>query len=227
MNRILQLTFLFLLLGATSCTYLIPIKDGKMAYDRKQYAVAVKFLKKEYATAKARSDKSKIAYMLAESYAHTNQEDDATAWFKKAYDDASTNTDALKEYAFALKKDGQYKEAAEAFKTLGQEIGSPYEYRKEITACTVASQWVNDVQYSGYTVEPAGINTPAAEYAPTLYKDGELVFTSDRSSAAGEALYGWTGKKFSDLFIVHDNQVKPFEAKALNSATPLPANRRL
>ena len=60
--------WLSLVLLAASCTYTQKVKDGTFAHDRKQYAVAVDMLKKEHQKAKTRSEKNKLAYLLADSY---------------------------------------------------------------------------------------------------------------------------------------------------------------
>lgn len=195
------------------CKFTQKITSGKMAFERKQYAVAVDMLNKEYKKADSRVEKGKIAFLLAESYKKINKNSSAIDWYKKAYDN-QYGVDALKEYSFALKKNEQYEEAMAAFKELGFEIGSPYEYRKEITACKIAIDWQKEGNLTGYEIEPANFNSTSAEYAPTPYLDNQIVFTSDRSSAQGDDTYNWTGGKFSDLFITKpsSNSVESFSS---------------
>lgn len=200
-----------------ACTYTQKIKDGQMAFERKQYKVAVDFLNKEYKKSKTRVEKGKIAFLLGESYKNMNQPQSSIDWYQIAYDN-QYGVDALKEYAYALKQTQQYEEAKEAFKNLGIEIGSPYEYRKEITACNVALGWLNE-KNKPYSVVQLDFNSGAADYAPSLYKDNQLVFTSDRSTATGEDKYKWTGNDFSDLYTVNleTNQVQTFGSQ-INSS---------
>ena len=74
------------------------------------------------------------------------------------------------------------------------------EARSEVEACNLALQWKN--AKSATTIENIdAINSLAFDYAPVFYGKNELVFTSDRSNAAGNDIFGWTGQKFSDLFI--------------------------
>ena len=192
------------------CNYTLKVKDGKTAYDLKQYAVATTFLQKEFAKAKTKSEKGKIAFQIGESYRQLHNDAKASVWYKQAYDNSS-NLDALREYTYCLKRAENYKEAAEAFKTLGLEIGSPYEYRREITACNVATAWIADAKYSGFSVEMAGFNSAAADYSPAVVEGGKVVISSDRASATGDATYTWTGNKFSDLYIVENNTAKVFD----------------
>ena len=197
------------------CNYTLKVKDSKTAFDLKQYSKAVTFGQKEFTNAKTKLEKGKIAFRIAESYRELHNDTKAQTWYKTAYDDGS-NLDALREYTYCLKRAENYKEAAEAFKTLGLEIGSPYEYRREITACNVAQGWIDDQKYAGFTVEPATFNTPAADYAPSVLNDGKVVFTSDRTAATGEAVYAWTGNKFTDLFIAENDKAQSFD-KQINT----------
>lgn len=189
----------FTVLGA--CNYTIKVKDGRTAYDRKQYAAAIPMLQKEFGRAKTRTEKGQLAYRIAESYRQNGQDAAALNWYSQAYDN-NYGADALKGYAYTLKKLERYPEAREAFKNLGIEIGSPYEYRKEITACDVAAGWLSIAPQSGYTVETAPFNSPQNDFAPVYYADGRLVFSSDRALSKGENAYKWTNNKFMDLFIV-------------------------
>ncbi len=201
---------LVLLVG---CTYTQKVKDGTFAHDRKQYAVAVDMLKKEHQKAKTRSEKNKLAYLLADSYQQLGKPASAGDWYKKAYDDGY-GPDALREYAYSLKQQERYDEAIKAFKELGAEIGSPYEYKREIAACQTATTWKAE-KSKAYSAAPLPFNGPGADYAPVIYKDGKIVFTSDRQAATGDKKYNWTGNEFSDLFIadIQSGEVQPFDAQ--------------
>ena len=206
---ILALTFSMIL----GCKFTQKIADGKMAFERKQYSVAVDMLNKEFKKADSRVEKGKIAFLLAESYKKINKNSSAITWYKTAYDN-QYGVDALREYSYALKKNEQYEDAMASFKELGLEIGSPYEYRKEITACKIALDWQKQGGMTGYEIEQTSFNSTSAEYAPTPYLDNQIVFTSDRSDAKGDDIYNWTGGKFSDLFIANtsSNTVEAFSS---------------
>lgn len=219
MNKITTILVFLSITLIAACTYVQKVRDGQTAFDVKQYKVAIPFLKKDYDKAKISSEKGKIAYMLGESYNNLNNPLEAIDWYKRAYDNQYEPIEALKNYAFALKATQQYEDAHQAFKELGIEIGSPYEYRKEMTACKVAIEWT-EAKEKEYSVKLLDFNSGFADYSPTLYKNNQLVFTSDRTSAAGEEKYNWTGNDFSDLFVVDlkSNIVEAFDTK-LN--TPL------
>lgn len=191
---------MILLLALSSCTYTMKIQDGAMAVDRRQYAVAVPMLQKEFRKAKSRLDKGEKAFLLATAYRNLNQPEEALEWYRIAYDNGY-GVDALRDYAYMLKEAERYEEAIVAFRDLGLEIGSPYEYRRELSGAEVAIEWLAG-QPSEYEISLTGFNSPAADYAPTPYRDNQLIITSDRNDATGDDTYNWTGNAFSDFFIV-------------------------
>ncbi len=192
----------------SSCSYTLKIRDGRTAFERKQFAIAIPMLQKEQAHAKTRRERGQLAYLLGDAYRHNGQDEKALEWFSVAYDN-NYGTEALRSKAFALKKLERYAAAREAFKQLGIEIGSPYEYRKEITACVVAEGWLKEADGNGWTVEPAPFNSPQNDFAPALFPDGRVVFTSDRALGGGKEKYPWTGNKYMDIMIVEQDGVSP------------------
>lgn len=201
-------TGLLTLLLFVACTYTLKIKDGRTAYERKQFAIAAPMLEREFGRAKTRNEKGQIAYLLGNAYERTGRDEKALQWFKTAYDN-NGGAEALKSYAYALKKAERYAEARDAFKNLGIEIGSPYEYRKEITACNVAEGWLKELPANGWAVQLTSFNSAQNDFAPVLAPDGRLVFSSDRSMSTGEGKYNWTGNHFMDIFIVDPNNASP------------------
>lgn len=210
MKQIAWILLVFTLF-AQACAYTIKIKDGKTAYDQKQYTKAIPFLLKEFKKAKSPAKQGKIAFMLGESYRITGHGSDAVDWFAKAYA-KSYGPDALKAQALALKQKGDYEMAMMAFQELGREIGSPYEYRREVNACQDAIDWLKTEKKQGYSVETPDFNTSANDFSPTLFKDNQLVFVSDRNSGTESKTYEWTGHRFMDLFVLKDNSASPFDA---------------
>ena len=213
MKRIhLLFAFSFLLLSITACDFTQKIRDGETAYERMQFAVATKMLQKEYKKSKSRVERGKLAYMLADSYRRMNMSEQSIDWFRIAFDN-QYGIEALKEHAYGLKKAERYEEAKLAFKELGIEIGSPYEYRREIIACENAIRWKKRGGEE-YQLELMDFNSGSSDYSPVIYKDKQLVFTSDRLSSTGDDTYNWTGNAFSDLFLVdlQTNNVSQFSS---------------
>lgn len=207
---------LTLLLVVSACTYTAKITDGATAVDRKQYSVAVPMLEREFKKAKTRKEKGEIAYNLARSLVETGRDDEAANWFQTAYDN-NAGAVALEGKADALKRLERFEDAIQVYTDLGFEIGSKYEFRKQIAGAEQALKWREQEkkgEESEYIVSPVGFNSRQADYAPALLGN-QLVFTSDRSAASGEETYNWTGRGFSDLFVVDaedDDSAELFDA---------------
>lgn len=91
-------------------------------------------------------------------------------------------------------------------------MGSPYEYKREIAACQTATTWKGE-KARAYSAALLPFDGPGADYGPALFKEGKIVFTSDRQAATGDKKYNWTGNEFSDLFVadLQSNEVQPFD----------------
>ncbi|MFN5237173.1 MAG: flagellar motor protein MotB, partial [Bacteroidota bacterium] len=206
--RLLTISVSLSLLVISSCAYTIKIRDGRTAFERKQFATAIPMLRKEFEKADLRRERGQLAFLIGESYRHNGQDDKALDWYVKAYEN-NYGTEALKAKAYALKRTEQYALARETFRTLGIEIGSRYEYRKEITACDIAEAWVKDVPYSGWTIQSAAFNSTQNDFAPARYPDGRIVFTTDRNTAGNSEKYSWTGNRYMNLMVVEPDNASP------------------
>ncbi|MDH3651250.1 MAG: DUF2225 domain-containing protein, partial [Saprospiraceae bacterium] len=123
-----------------SCSYTEKIRDGKTAYERKRYFQASEMLKEEYSSAGSSIERGNIAYLIGESNLKFNNLTEATKWFKEAYE-LGYGSSALAQYAFCLKQNERYEEAAEAFYQVGEEIGDRVKFRREISNCLQAVDW--------------------------------------------------------------------------------------
>ena len=191
---------------ADACTYTQKIADGTTAYELLRYDQAIPLLEEDFRRAKSRVEKGEIAFMLAESYRATHRPDEAASWYLEAYND-SYGADALKGQAEMLMQTERYAEAGEAYKQLGFEIGSRYEYRRQEQAALAAREW--DPSQARFSVEEAGFSGPdgaGATYAPSFVGEDALLLTADRGGVASagddyDDRYAWTGRSYSDLYL--------------------------
>ncbi|WP_235295892.1 OmpA family protein [Portibacter marinus] len=197
-----------------SCTYTQKIKDGEMAYDRKQFSVAIHMLTDEFDRTEYPELKARKAYLLAESYNEINDIPNAIEWYKQAFD-LKYGDKALEKLAYALKKNEQYVEAVRVFQAVQERVGNSPQIAREITECTNASQWLAEKENSPYEVSKLAQNSEYSDYAPQIFEGSQLVFTSDRKSNENEDIYNWTGLWFSDLYIVNQfsKEVIPFDSR--------------
>lgn len=208
---------LVFILSVTSCTFTQKIKDGDTAYERKQYSVAIPLLKKEYKKLNSRVAQGKKAFLIAQSLDELGQFEASIDWYQIAYDN-QFGIEALEGKANALRKNGDYKLAIEAFEELGYEIGSPYEFRKQLRACKLAMDWKKTLDKS-VEIRPADINTPFAEYAPAPFTKDKIVFTSDKKIDPKSDTYNWTGNGFSNIMISTNENGSELFSSAINTAS--------
>lgn len=196
----LYILAIFILIGTISCVTSTRIKDGRTAFERKQFALAADLLLDEYRNARTLEEQSQLAFLLAESYQKMNDEEQALLWYRQSYE-MDEKPETLFAYAYSLKKNEQYDAAVRAFEELQRITGRISEYRKEITACKQASIWKANQIYEPYVVRPLQGNTTEAEYGVFILDEDHILFTTDGIFSEGKEIYSWTGHRFSDLLI--------------------------
>ena len=191
-----------IILSLTACTYTERIKDGKTAYARKQFNVAIPMLEDEFNKAKDSQVKGETAYMLGESYRRTHQTQTASDWYKRAQTQRYGKDTDLK-YARMLQQLQDYDEARRAFQSAGRYAGDVRLYQEEMIACKKAKKWLSETDDNLYKVESLGTNNAATDFSPVLYNKDQLIITSDRAESEGKDNYKWTGEKFFDLYLLN------------------------
>jgi outer membrane protein OmpA-like peptidoglycan-associated protein len=199
MWRILSYILIFSLFYPSCKTKRLSVKNGEDAFNRKLYHTATQLLEKEYLSEKNPLKKQNKAMLLGYAYEKNNQPEKAAGWFQKAAKESGNYTsEAYFKLGQMLKMQELYDSAILTFNTAGK-LGGNFNIRKEIKSCRDAIKWKNEFsRIRVYNLEK--INSPYSDYAPALFS-GKLVFTSSRSECQGEAINGWTGEKFGDLFI--------------------------
>lgn len=217
MNRSLLKYVLIILVTtlAVSCRTTGKVKNGRIAYQVKQYAVAVDLLDEEYRKAKTDAEKAELAYMLAKSHDILQNFDKALEWFD-ATDQYQNSQKSKRDLAFALKKNERYGDAISVFSELYNN-DRQNEYLIQINICRKAEEELNAID--DYFIEPFKANSRYSDYSPVYYEDDFIVFSSDRDESTGKEVYNWTGNAYSDLFIMNlqNKKVHNFDA-VLNTA---------
>lgn len=196
------------------CFVVKQIKDGETLYAEKKYSLAAEKLKEEYNAAGLTDEsKAKKSFLIAESYRYSNQTVEAEKWYKIS---SGYSYDPIANYYYGvmLKTNGKYAEAENAFNSYLKEVPFSEDAKKQLKATQQALNWQqHPAPYIVTNVE--SINSPAFDYAPVLYTNNALVFTSDRTEATtGAGTYGWTGEKFSDIFIAESDGKDGFKTPA-------------
>jgi peptidoglycan-associated lipoprotein len=183
-----------------SCGTTQKLKTGDQAFEQKSYAIAVTLYKSEFSTEQVPQFKAQKAFRIGESYRAINNTKEAEKWYNEAT--KLNYPDAMARYnlALMLMANEKYDAAINEFKTYANE--DPQFKMKAfdmVRACENAKRLSQ--QKTNVVIENPELNTSANEYAPVFYEQKDIIFSSDRGEALGAETYGWTGEKFSDLFI--------------------------
>lgn len=197
--RIMPLWTVLLCLLCSSCLVTQQPKTGEVLFAEKNYTLAIDKLQQELSAAAEIARKAQLAFLIAEAYRLSGQYADAESWYQRSLSwDANQRTEFL--YASMLKVNEKYEAAADAFARYVDRYPFDDLGHREVEATQLAMQWKKH-PVPVQVLRLDDINSPAFDYAPVPFRQQELVFTSDRDNATGEEAYGWTGRKFSDLYV--------------------------
>jgi tetratricopeptide (TPR) repeat protein len=186
-----------------SCRTSKEIRDGRTAFESKQFAVAVDLLNTEFNNEKDDLKKAELAYLLGESYRQNNETSESVKWYDKAVE-LGYGPKALYEMGYGLKKLQKYGLAARYFEEILKTSDRTNEIQQEIRKCREAERLQNSGLSSEYEIELMSLNTSASEYSPYLFSDQELLFVNDNNTSSNR-MYKWTGRGFSDIMLYNIN----------------------
>lgn len=203
--------FILLVTLFVACKTGYQIKTGQNAFDLKQYALAAEMLEEEFVSVTEQSTRASKAYLLGQTYEFLLLPKKSQEWFEKA-DQLGYGVRAKLAYAYALKSSGEYRKALAYFNELVKINTLQQEASKEIRNIEGILAEAKPQGYY-YKINKFSDGNAGSSYAPVLYNEDFLVFTSDRDEASGSQIYGWTNRKFSDLFITPKQgmQANPFD----------------
>jgi len=202
--RILLFTFLFCLAFFPVIAQNRSLKAADDAFNNMQYNVALSKYKKALSKAKAKPDKEKISFQMAECYRITNNTRKAEAAYKRLAKTkyAESNPLVFLYLAQALKSNEKYEDAKIYFEKYTNV--APKDPRGPVgsLSCKLAKEWLDNP--TKYKIKPEKVlNTKesdfSATYADKLYNT--IIFTSTREASTGKDMDNWTGQNFSDLFV--------------------------
>jgi peptidoglycan-associated lipoprotein len=174
------------------------------AFNNMQYNAALSKYKKALSKAKAKPDKEKISFQMAECYRITNNTKKAEPAYKRLAKTkyAETNPLVFLYLAQALKSNEKYDDAKTYFEKYTELAPEDPRGPNGSLSCTLAREWIESP--TKYKIAPVKILNSkesdfSATYADKLYNT--IIFTSTRDAATGKDMDNWTGYNFSDLFI--------------------------
>ncbi|MCU0443671.1 MAG: OmpA family protein [Microscillaceae bacterium] len=171
-----------------------PLKNVKKTFNKAEYNKTIAQLNE---LKNGGMNTEEVNRLLGESYRRSNRIQEAEKFYRAALDLNSNNDTVRYYYAQALKANGKYQEASKQFETYSK-TGRNSEFirqaRNEVQNFKKVEELLNKKTY--YEVKNCeGINTNAAEFAPSIYYD-KILFSSTRKSG----IYEGTGASFAGIF---------------------------
>lgn len=188
----------------TSCGADAAMKKGDKFYALGEYYDAATQYKKAYSAtpAKDRPTRGQRALKMAECYRRINYTQRAIAAYNNAIRYKQADSMTYLRLAQQLMKNGNYKEAANNFRTALDSMPGNRMAQVGLRSAQMAPQWKE--AGSQYTVKRENFfNSRRADYSPMLAGDDndQLYFTSTRNDVKGDELSGITGTKNGDIFV--------------------------
>lgn len=196
---LILICFVFCCTACTSLDKLFVEVDPNIMFENKEYASAAKLFEEQYEDVGNLVDQAKLAFKIGECHRLANNTFRAQEWYQKALNYYS-EPELFYKFGLMQKTNEQYEEAMRTFKEYAR--SNPIDRAnatRQIRSCQMAIDWKKEpTDFKIFNL--ADINSPASDYGPVLMGNS-LVFSSARSGATGEEIYGWTGEKHSDLFV--------------------------
>jgi outer membrane protein OmpA-like peptidoglycan-associated protein/tetratricopeptide (TPR) repeat protein len=221
LSRVSVVAFVGLLFGIHACKPLpFVVKDGNTARELLLYNQSIDFLVKEYNAERDPNLQLQKAVQIADSYRMFGDYANAEKWYKQAVD-LNGNAEAVFQLAMMQKQQEKYEEAIRNFELNQRMSNGGFEGRKQALQCREALEWKK--AFTKIRVQNlSSLNSAGSDYLLDAYKDGKYAITSMREDASGAGRDGWTGQKFSDIYLT-DRKDNAFSAP-VNFGTPINTN---
>jgi len=180
-------------------------------FDAKEYTTALEVYAKALSKEKSRDQKQRIAFNMAECYRYTGECKRAASYYQRAVKMGFGPT-AMLGYAEMLQCQGEYEDAIVAYEEYKKSIPGDPRADKGIESCQKAANW--KVQGSLFALDNAkDLNSKKSDYAISYAgkrgkEDLILMISSMRDDATGRKADGWTGQRFSDIYVIEGARAK-------------------
>ncbi len=180
-------------------------------FEFKEYSIALDIYNKAYSREKTREQKGRICFNMAECYRFTGQCKRAASSYLRAAK-LGYGSKANLGYAEMLQCQGEYEDAIVAFEVYKKLTPADTRADNGIAACRQASQWKENG--SLFSLDNAkALNSKKSDYAVAFAgkkkkEDLILMVSSMRDDATGKKSDGWTGQRFSDIYVIEGQRKK-------------------
>ncbi len=189
----------------------IYLKKGNQSFALGEYYVAAQYYKKSYQRVPSRNKARRAdrSFRMGDCYRRINNPQKAMQAFATAVRYNYPDSTALLYLGTQQLKLANYKGAKESFSAYLKLDPDNELARSGLQSSELAPQWKANPNL--YKVKKEALfNSSRSDYSPMLFGDDsdQLIITSTRRNATGDALSGITGVKPSDMFIAKKDENK-------------------
>lgn len=184
---------------------------GRVEYNNMSYVKAAEIYS-HVAQHKKLTSQGKLE--LGNCYRFTGQWGKAEFWYAELAKDTASSGEVHFLYAQALSSNGNYEAAKQQLQLFTKK--SPNDTRADRFQKNL--NYAQQIQDSPpfFSITPAAFNSSFSDFGTTYYKNGQVVFTSSRSSrASGSRIHSWDNSPFLDLQVASFSSNSQYEKTQL------------
>jgi hypothetical protein len=174
------------------------MRTANKQYDISAYNLAVESYLKAL---DRRPDDAEALGKVADSYRHLNQMEDAARYYAQAVRKQDVNKRHYLEFGHVLKSLGRYDEAKQWYLTYARDVnamvGNQYAQSCDFAKNQIAAA-------SSHSVVPELLNTPSADFGPSMVGQDQVIFASARTDMMAPGTF--SGKAGNSLLVASIGQ---------------------
>lgn len=170
-------------------------KVGDKLFSKLKFDKAIKAYTRALSTD---GDTVYVIQRIAESYKIKGDARSAESWYARIANNPKMSADSKFNYAEVLRNNKNYTAAQKYYEAYLQANPKATGIRQSLAEWKNLGELTKD--NPAYRVEISSISTAKADYAPMFYKDGQLLFTSNRKNK--KAVFDkWSADQFSRIYL--------------------------
>lgn len=202
----IKLILFLIVCSILGCTRIQNFESGEEAFDKAQYDLSIRMLKKELDKTQDKELLREKYLLIARAYEKLSDYDQSLFFLEKCIPHDNSGQ-CQEKYADLLFKQEKYESAEKYYKEAGILQGDPFKFRKKLVDINTIQRW-NKRNPRFEINEWQEVNSKYNEYGIHLV-DGQWVFSSDRNNEISNLTYDQTGLYDHNIFRLERGEIRP------------------
>ena len=172
-------------------------QSGDLAFERDQFAKAIKFYTKALKHTNNDDDKQAILFKLGDCYRLINNMSEAKGFYEQSINSGNTDPQLKYNYAISLQQTGNYNDAKKYIEEYLKSKPNDLKAIQILQICNYAL--IEETDQLIKITNEKNLNSSASDYGPCLIKD-KLYFASSRFDKGNKQTFKYNGQAFSDFY---------------------------